>query len=122
MAKILIVDDEPGILEFLRNMFQADGYEAVIALNGEAAIEAVKNGTVDLVITDLRMPEMDGMELLRELKKLKPSMPVIMLTAYASDETALEAKKLGVFTYISKPFNVTGLLGIVKRALCDGDK
>lgn len=122
MAKILIVDDEPGILEFLRNMFQADGYEAVIALNGEAAIEAVKNGTVDLVITDLRMPEMDGMELLRELKKLKPSMPVIMLTAYASDETALEAKKLGVFTYISKPFNVAGLLGIVKRALCDGDK
>jgi len=122
MAKILIVDDEPGILDFLRNMFQAEGYEVVIALNGEAAIEAVKIGTVDLVITDLRMPEMDGMELLRELKKFKPSMPVIMLTAYASDETAIEAKKLGVFTYISKPFNVAGLFGIVKRALCAGNE
>jgi len=122
MAKILIVDDEPGILDFLRNMFHADGYEVVIALNGGEAIESVKNETVDLVITDLRMPEMDGMEVLRELKKLKPSIPVIILTAYASDETAIEAKKLGAFTYIAKPFNVAGLLGIVKRALCAEDK
>ncbi len=122
MAKILIVDDEPGILDFLRNLFHADGYEVVVALSGEDAVASVKKDTVDLVITDLRMPEMDGMELLRELKTLKPSVPVIMLTAYASDETAIEAKKLGVFTYISKPFNVAGLLGIVKRALGGGDK
>ena len=123
MAKILIVDDESGILYFIQNMFLADGYEVVIARNGEEAIESVKKDMVDLVITDLRMPRMDGMQLLRELKRgLAPSLPVIMLTAYASDETAIEAKKLGAFTYMAKPFNVAGLLGVVKRALCSGDK
>lgn len=123
MAKILIVDDESGILYFIKNMFQADGYEVVIARNGEEAIESVKKDMVDLVITDLRMPRMDGMALLRELKRgLAPSLPVIMLTAYASDETAIEAKKLGAFTYMAKPFNVAGLLNVVKRAVCAGDK
>jgi len=123
MAKILIVDDESGILYFIQNMFLADGYEVVIARNGEEAIESVKKDMVDLVITDLRMPRMDGMQLLRELKGgLASSLPVIMLTAYASDETAIEAKKLGAFTYMAKPFNVAGLLGVVKRALCSGDK
>ena len=123
MAKILIVDDESGILYFIQNMFLADGYEVVIARNGEEAIESVRKDMVDLVITDLRMPRMDGMQLLRELKRgLAPSLPVIMLTAYASDETAIEAKKLGAFTYMAKPFNVAGLLGVVKRALCSGDK
>lgn len=122
MAKILIVDDESGILYFIQNMFLADGYEVVIARNGEEAIESVKKDMVDLVITDLRMPRMDGMQLLREVKRFAPSMPVIMLTAYASDKTAIEAKKLGAFTYIAKPFNVAGFLAAVKRALCAGEK
>ncbi|MDD4017464.1 MAG: response regulator [Kiritimatiellae bacterium] len=123
MAKILLVDDESGVLYFIQNMFQANGYEVVIARSGEEAIESVRKDMVDLVITDLRMPRMDGMELLRVLKReLAPSLPVIMLTAYASDETAIEAKKLGAFTYMAKPFNVAGLLNVVRRAVCDGNK
>ncbi len=123
MAKLLIVDDDPGVLYFIQNMFQANGYEVVIARNGEEAIESVKTDMVDLVVTDLRMPRMDGMELLRELKSaLAPSLPVIMLTAYTSDETALEAKKLGAFAYMAKPFDVAALLDVVKRALSAEEK
>jgi len=122
MAKILIVDDEAGVLFMIQKMFHADGYEVVMARNGEEAVESVRNDMVDLVITDLRMPRMDGMQLLREVKRFAPSMPVIMLTAYASDKTAIEAKKLGAFTYIAKPFNVAGFLAAVKRALCAGEK
>ena len=122
MAKILIVDDESGVLYLMRNMFTANGYEVVIARNGEDAFASVKTDMVDLVITDLRMPVMDGMALLRKLKESDPSLPVIMLTAYSSDATAIEAKKLGAFTYIAKPFKVPAILGFVKRALSAKEK
>ncbi len=117
MAKILIVDDEPGLLMFIQRFLKANGHDAVTAEDGMVALDMVRKTEIDLIISDLRMPRMDGMTLLREVKALKPEIPVIMLTAYASDETAIESKRIGVFEYRSKPFNAEKLLETIEDAL-----
>ncbi len=117
MPKILIVDDEARILLLLQSLLKANGYDVVTAKDGNSALEAVKGDTFDLVITDLRMSPMDGLELFKEIKTLQPDLPVILLTAYASVETAIEALKNGAFDYLSKPFKVDEMLDIVKRAI-----
>ena len=117
MPKILIVDDEARILLLLQSLLKANGYDVVTAKDGNSALDAVKSDTFDLVITDLRMSPMDGMELFKEIKTLQPDLPVILLTAYASVETAIEALKNGAFDYLSKPFKVDEMLDIVKRAI-----
>jgi DNA-binding NtrC family response regulator len=117
MAKILIVDDEARILLLLQSLLKANGYETVTAKDGLEALELIKKNTFDLIITDLRMSPMDGMSLFREVKTLFSAMPVILLTAYASVETAIEAMKLGAFDYLTKPFKVDELMATVKRAL-----
>jgi len=117
MPKILIVDDEARILLLLQSLLKANGYDAVTAKDGNSALDAVKNGTFDLVISDLRMSPMDGLTLFKEIKALQPELPVILLTAYASVETAIEALKNGAFDYLSKPFKVDEMLDTVKRAI-----
>jgi len=117
MPKILIVDDEARILLLLQSLLKANGYDAVTAKDGNSALDAVKNGTFDLVISDLRMSPMDGLTLFKEIKSLQPELPVILLTAYASVETAIEALKNGAFDYLSKPFKVDEMLDTVKRAI-----
>jgi DNA-binding NtrC family response regulator len=116
MVKILIVDDEARILLLLQSLLRANGYEAATAKDGVQALELLKKDTFDLVITDLRMAPMDGMTLFREIKVLFPAMPVILLTAYASVETAIEAMKSGAFDYLTKPFKVDEMLATVRRA------
>ena len=117
MAKILIVDDEARILLLLQSLLKANGYETATAKDGAEALALAKKGPFDLVITDLRMAPMDGMTLFRELKTLYPVLPVILLTAYASVETAIDAMKSGAFDYLTKPFKVDEMLATVKRAL-----
>lgn len=116
MSKILLVDDEPRILLLLQSLLKTNGYEVVTARDGEGALAAVREGGVDIVITDLRMTPMDGLQLFHEIKKLHASMPVILLTAYASVETAIEAIRDGVFDYLTKPFKVDDILACLKRA------
>lgn len=116
MSKVLIVDDEPRILLLLQSLLKSNGYEVETANEGAAAIAAVNRGGIDITVTDLRMAPMDGMQLFHELKRLRPSMPVILLTAYASVETAIEAMKEGMFDYLTKPFKVDDILACLKRA------
>ena len=116
MSKVLIVDDEPRILLLLQSLLKSNGYEVETANEGAAAIAAVNRGGVDITVTDLRMAPMDGMQLFHELKKIRPGMPVILLTAYASVETAIEAMKEGMFDYLTKPFKVDDILACLKRA------
>lgn len=116
MSKILIVDDEPRILLLLQSLLKANGYDVETARDGNAAIEVVRKGGVDITVTDLRMTPMDGMTLFRELKAISPSMPVILLTAYASVETAIDAMKSGIFDYLTKPFKVDDMIACLKRA------
>jgi len=116
MTKILIVDDEVRILILLQSLLKANGYETAIAKNGNDALDLIRKGGINLVVTDLRMAPMDGLELITEIKALQPKIPVILLTAYASVETAIDAMKCGAFDYLTKPFKVDEMLATVKRA------
>jgi len=117
MPKILLVDDEPSILSVLSTLLKAEGYEVAPALGGEKAREVLGRGDFDLLLSDVRMAPVNGMELLKQARTERPTMPVIMLTAYGSVETAIEAMKLGAFDYVTKPFKVDELLITVQRAL-----
>ncbi len=116
----MIVDDETSILLLLQSLLKANGHETTTAKDGLAALNLIKQSAFDLVISDLRMVPMDGIALVREIKTLYASMPVILLTAYASVETAIEATKIGAFDYLIKPFKFDELMTTVKRALDTG--
>lgn len=117
MSRILLVDDEPSILSVLSTLLKAEGYEVVSALGGEKARDFLRSERFDLMVSDIRMSPINGMDLLRQAHDEHPGMPVIMLTAYGSVETAIEALKLGAFDYVTKPFKVDELLITVQRAL-----
>lgn len=117
MAKILLVDDEPSILSVLSVLLKAEGYEVLPCDGGEKAVELIKNTPFDLMLSDIRMTPIDGMQLLKLAVEHQPSMAVLMLTGYGTVETAVESLKLGAFDYITKPFKLDELLITVKRAL-----
>ena len=109
--KILIVDDEAPIREMIKKgLTQIGGYRVEVAKNGVEAIEKIEKDVFDLVLTDLKMPEMDGLELLKNIKGTRPEMMVILMTAYGSIETAVEAMRIGANDYITKPINFDDLL------------
>ena len=116
MSKILIVDDEVRILMLIQTLLKGNGYETIAAKTGEEALGILAQGGIDVMITDLRMAPMDGLTLIKEVKKTHAKLPVILLTAYASVETAIEAMKCGAFDYLTKPFKVDEMLATVKRA------
>jgi len=116
MTKILIVDDEPRILLLMKSLLKANGFEVETAKDGPSALEVVKGGEIEIVVTDLRMTPMDGMMLFKEIKSFNAAIPVILLTAYASVETAIEAMKSGIFDYLTKPFKVDEMIACLKRA------
>lgn len=102
---ILVVDDERNIRNNLRMVLEADGYKVDTASNGDDALLRVKDGRYDIVFVDIQMPKMDGLELLRYLRGLRPKLPVVMLTAYGTVRRAVEAMKLGAVDFIEKPFD-----------------
>jgi len=117
MKKILIVDDEDKIRHILQIMLEQKGYKTEQASNGEEALKLLKDYHYSMVITDLKMPVMDGMTLLREIKKIDPDYPVIVLTAYGSIESAVEAIKEGALDYIAKPFEEEKILITIERSI-----
>ncbi len=117
MPRILIVDDEPSILSVLGTLLKAQSHEVTPARSGEAALTLLKQQSFDLMISDIRMGSMDGMQLLQQVRREHPGLAVIMLTAFGTVETAVEAMKEGAFDYVTKPFKVDELLITVQRAL-----
>ncbi|WP_372845958.1 sigma-54-dependent transcriptional regulator [Pontiella sp.] len=117
MAKILIADDDPTILSLLNKILISKGYEVQLAEHGGVAEKLLKSEKFDLLISDIKMDPVDGMQLLRRTRQLRPHVGAIMLTAYATVATAVEAMKEGAFDYIPKPFKIDELLATVKRAL-----
>jgi DNA-binding NtrC family response regulator len=117
MRTVLIADDEKNIRSSLKTTFRLGGYRVETAENGRQAIEAVERGAIDLVILDLQMPELDGTETLKELRKKGHEVPVVFLTAHGSVEGAVEAVKLGAFDFIEKPPHADRLLLAAKNAL-----
>src|SRR5262245_26600413 len=116
-ARVLIVDDEKSMRDLLSITLEKEGYDVETAAGGELAIEMLHRETVDVVITDLRMPKVDGLQVLRAGKEISPDIAVIVITAVASTETAVEARKLGAYDYITKPFKLDEVNLIVRNAL-----
>jgi two-component system response regulator PilR (NtrC family) len=114
---IHIIDDEPVIHDILTRLLTSEGYDVEISASGEEALEKYASQRFDLVLLDLLMPGMDGIEVLRAIKRIQPQAVVVILTAYASVESAIEAMKIGAFDYVQKPFKHEELLLIVARAL-----
>jgi len=114
---IHIIDDEKIIHEVLEDLLSSEGYQCELSSSGQEALEKQKSESFDLVLLDLLMPGMDGMEVLQEIKKIDPNAVVIIITAYASVESAISAMKIGAFDYIQKPFQHDELLLSVKRAI-----
>ncbi len=115
--QVLVVDDEPNLRRVLGAMLNRDGHDVHAAENGEQALALLREHHVDLVITDLRMPKLDGMGLLREVSRLDPGLPVLMLTAHGTVDNAVEALKLGAFDYLTKPFDQAEVRAVVQKAL-----
>ena len=104
-ARVLVVDDERSMRELLSIVLRRDGYDVLIAEDGAAAVELLKRERVDILITDIRMPQMNGVDLLREAKRIAPDIVSIVMTAFASTETAVEALRLGAADYVHKSPN-----------------
>ncbi|NPA15863.1 MAG: sigma-54-dependent Fis family transcriptional regulator [Deferribacteres bacterium] len=117
MAYILVVDDEEKIRKILKVMLSLKGHRVDEAEDGLQALSMIKENAYDLVIADIKMPEMDGLELLEEIKRLDYPVPVVFITAYATVDSAVEAMKKGAVDYISKPFDEERILLTVERAL-----
>src|SRR2546425_4112237 len=116
-TRVLVVDDERSMRELLAIMLKQAGHDVTVADGGEAAIRALQSNTFDLVITDLRMRQVDGLAVLRATKEHSPQTVVLVVTAFASTETAVEAMKLGAYDYLTKPFKLDEIKLTIANAL-----
>lgn len=117
MNKVLIVDDELNMRLVLAAMLKKEGYAVTSAADGREALQILKSGKMDVVVTDLKMPNLDGMELLNRITEQYPEVPVIMITAHGTVATAVEALKKGALDYITKPFELDELKNVISKAI-----
>ncbi|MEA3414821.1 MAG: sigma-54 dependent transcriptional regulator [Thermodesulfobacteriota bacterium] len=117
MAKILVVDDDQGMREFLEILLAREGYDVALASGGKEALSLCRKQKFDLAITDLKMPKVDGIDVLKSIKEISPETMVILITAFASGETALAAMKEGAYDYLEKNFDVEDFKAVIKDAL-----
>ncbi|AFM23088.1 sigma-54-dependent transcriptional regulator [Desulfomonile tiedjei] len=115
--RLIVVDDEPSMREFLEIMLSQDGYEVRTAASGEEGLKLYKSEEPDLILTDVKMPGMSGLDLIKHIHSQDPAMPVIAVTAYASADDALRAVREGAYDYLSKPFQIEDLRIIIRNAL-----
>src|SRR5581483_10791548 len=117
MQKILIVDDERSMRELLQLVFRRAGYQVIVAENGNDALDRIKKDVIDIVVSDVKMPDSNGIELLKQIRALSSETVFVLMTAFATIETARQAFKLGADDFIQKPFDVEELKIIVRNAL-----
>src|SRR5947207_3275257 len=115
--KVLIIDDEEGIRSSLRMIFEYEGFEVLLAANGPAGLKMAERETPDLVFLDIKMPQMDGLEVLKQIKAAEGSPPVVILSGHGNVKTAVEATKLGAFDFIEKPPEADRILLVARNAL-----
>ena len=119
MSRILVVDDETGMRDLLRILLEKEGHEVLTAADGTAGLAQATSHELDLVISDIKMPGLDGVGLLSALRERALTMPVIMVTAYAESDSAIQAMKQGAFDYLTKPFKVDEIRLVIRRALAE---
>lgn len=117
MPRVLVVDDDEAVCRSLKQTLTSNGFEVDATSSPQEALELLRGNAYDIAIYDLVMPEMDGIELLIETKKINSALPVVMITAFATIESAVEAMKRGASDYIEKPFRTREILAVVRRAL-----
>jgi nitrogen regulation protein NR(I) len=115
--KLLLIDDDAGIRNTLQRVFSGEGYQVTTAERGDEGLERTARETFNAVITDLRMPGVNGMELVQRLHRLQPRLPIILVTAFGTAETAIEATKFGAYDYLIKPFDIPQLIELVRKAV-----
>lgn len=115
--RVLVIDDERDMLEILQDFFEGEGYSVAVAPCGERALELCQEQSFDVAITDMRMPGMDGLLTLQQLRRLDPRLPVIVVTGYASDDTEQRCREYGAFECVQKPVDLDDLLVLVGRAV-----
>jgi two-component system, NtrC family, response regulator len=116
-AKILLVEDDPAIVTTLRRVLAGEGHEVAVQASGDAGLHCARNNPFDVVITDLKLPGMNGLELVRQLHAARPRLPILMMTAHGTTETAIEATQSGAYDYLLKPFEIPELLKMVDGAV-----
>ncbi len=117
MTHLLIIDDDDQLRKSFHKLLTEEGHAVSSAASGEAGVEIVKSGPIDLAVLDMRLPGMNGLETFRAIHALEPKLPVIIMTAYGTTETAIEATKLGAFDYLLKPFDIPEMLGVIAKGL-----
>jgi nitrogen regulation protein NR(I) len=117
MNTILVIDDDDQLRVSFCKLLREENYSVLGAASGESGIEMVKQQPLDLVILDMRLPGMDGMETFKQVKKIDPKLPVIIVTAFGTTETAIEATKIGAYDYVLKPFEVPEILNLISQAI-----
>lgn len=116
-SRVLVVDDQNGVRRLLEELFKKEGYEVSVAADGVESIEKVKSSPPDLILMDMKMPNMNGLEASQEIKKIDSHIPIIMMTAYGETDVAQRALELGVRKYITKPFDILALRDMVRDVL-----
>jgi nitrogen regulation protein NR(I) len=117
LSTILIIDDDDQLRKSFERLLREEGYTVESAASGEAGLKIIGNQSPDLVILDIRLPGMSGLETFKRIHEIEPKLPVIMMTAYGTTESAIEATKLGAFDYILKPFEIPDMLAVIGQAL-----
>jgi nitrogen regulation protein NR(I) len=117
LSTILIVDDDDQLRKSFHKLLTEEGYKVKSVASGEACVNSVREAVPDLVILDMRLPGMNGFEVFRELHRIEPKLPVIIMTAFGTTETAIEATKMGAFDYLLKPFEIPDMLSVIRQAL-----
>ncbi len=118
--RLLVVDDQKGIRRLLQELFQREGFEVEVAADGMEAIELVKSGVPDVILMDMKMPRMNGLEASETILKMNQDVAIIMMTAYGEIEMMKKAVEVGVKKYITKPFDIIVLRDMVKETLARG--
>jgi len=114
--RVLLVDDEEDFVSTLSERLEMRDLDSQMAFDGEQALEVMQDGVPDVMVLDLKMPGIDGMEVLRRMKKLYPKVQVVILTGHGSDKDEEQARRLGAFEYLQKPVNLEDLVEVLKRA------
>jgi DNA-binding NtrC family response regulator len=114
--RVLLVDDEEDFVSTLSERLEMRDLDSQTAFDGEQALEVMQDGVPDVMVLDLKMPGIDGMEVLRRMKKLYPKVQVVILTGHGSDKDEEQARRLGAFEYLQKPVNLEDLVEVLKRA------
>ena len=116
-ARILVVDDEEIVLRSCRKILEGGGHDVLTVLSGQGAFDILEKEPIDIVITDMKMPGIGGIQVLEKVKEKYPDIAVIMITGYSTVQSAVQAMKLGAFDYIPKPFTPDEVLIVVEKAL-----